>query len=199
MLAAFGRVPRERFVPEALVEQAYDNEPLPIGERQTISQPLVVALMLEALQLRGERVLEVGTGSGYQTALLAEMGTQVVSVERSPELRLRAARTLDALGYRDVRVREGDGSLGWPDAAPYDGIVVSAGAPYIPDALVQQLGDGGRLVIPVGPSEGQELVRLERAGARIRATRLGPVRFVPLVGAAAWGAPFSNGSAGPAG
>ncbi len=198
VLAAFDHVPRERFVPPEQRERAYRDEPLPIGEGQTISQPFVVALMLQALELTGrERVLEVGTGSGYQTALLAQLAVEVISLERSPRLAAAATALLAELGVPRVRVFQADGSLGWPAAAPYQAIVVSASAPYVPDALVRQLDEGGRLVLPVGPAEGQELVLLVRRGHGLRRTRLGPVRFVPLIGAEGWGAPFSNGAAHP--
>ncbi len=195
VLDAMLRVPRERFIAAEFQDRAYENEPLPIGEEQTISQPFVVALMLESLRLRGtERVLEIGTGSGYQTALLAELTAEVISVERSAVLAKRAAALLVALGYQRVRLHHADGSLGWPPNAPYQGIVVSAGAPSVPDALLHQLADGGRLVIPVGPSDGQELILLERNPNGMRRVTLGAVRFVPLVGAAAWSAPFPDGA-----
>jgi protein-L-isoaspartate(D-aspartate) O-methyltransferase len=195
VLAAMARVPREAFVADEHGAQAYENEPLPIGEGQTISQPFVVALMLEALRLVGsEHVLEVGAGSGYQTALLAELAGSVVSLERSAALAHRARHILRELGYQAVCVQQADGTLGWPPAAPYQAIVVSAAAPYVPDALLQQLDDGGRLVLPVGGSASQDLVLLERQGAGLRRTRLGPVRFVPLIGRAGWGGPTGNGA-----
>ena len=190
VLAAIGRVPRDRFVPEAERGEAWANVALPIGAGQTISQPFVVALMTEALALRGpERVLEVGTGSGYQTAILAELAAEVVSVERHPELATEAEPTLRQLGYHNVAIHVGDGTTGWPDAAPYDRIIVTAAGPRVPPPLLAQLHeDGGRLVIPVGEPDDQQLVVVERQGDRTRERRLGPVRFVPLIGRAGWAA-----------
>lgn len=193
VLAAMRAVPRERFVPEARRDEACADHPLPIGAGQTISQPYIVALMSEALQLRGhERVLEIGTGSGYAAAVLARLAAEVHSVERIPGLAEGARRVLAALGVANVQVHVGDGTLGWPAAAPYDAIVVTAAGPQLPPALRAQLAPGGRLVMPVGASHGwQDLLRLTRAAgdgsdAPDRLERLCSVAFVPLLGAQGW-------------
>ena len=199
VLGALGRVPRDRFVPEEHRAEAWANAALPIGAGQTISQPFVVALMTEALALRGpERVLEIGTGSGYQTAILAELAAEVVSVERHAELAAGAERLLRELGYRNVAVHVGDGTTGWADAAPYDRIIVTAAGPRVPPPLLAQLrADGGRMVIPVGEPHDQHLVAVDRDGDQTRETTLGPVRFVPLIGRAGWAARIQeNGSHG---
>jgi protein-L-isoaspartate(D-aspartate) O-methyltransferase len=180
---ALDTVPRERFVPPALAARAYENNPLPIGEGQTISQPFIVALMTELLQLPpGARVLEVGTGSGYQAAILAEMGMRVHSIEIVAPLAERARAALDAAGYASVVTRIGDGYQGWPDAAPFDGIIVTAAPDHVPPALVEQLKPGGRMVIPVGPnwlSQELRVIRKEPDGRTVTQRTL-PVRFVPL-------------------
>lgn len=189
VLAAMRAVPRDLFVPAALRDQAWEDHPLPIGADQTISQPYIVALMAEALQLRGpERVLEIGTGSGYAAAVLARLCAQVETVERIAELADRATRQLADLGVANVNVHCADGTLGWPDAAPYDAILVTAGGPVIPLALQSQLAPGGRLVMPVGASRGwQDLVRVTRAGPDdFRTESLCEVAFVPLLGAQGW-------------
>ncbi len=188
VLAAIARVPRERFVAEELRAEAWTNGALPIGAGQTISQPYVVALMTAALGPRPtDRILEIGTGSGYQTAVLAELAGAVVSIERHAALATAAAALLDALGYRNVAVHIGDGTVGWPDSAPYDAIIVTAAAPKVPVSLLDQLSpEGGRLVIPVGALRDQDLYRIERHGERIQERLLGPVRFVPLIGHAGW-------------
>jgi protein-L-isoaspartate(D-aspartate) O-methyltransferase len=187
VLDALGRVPREEFVPAGQVEQAYRNSALPIGEGQTISQPFVVGLMTRELGLTGtERVLEVGTGSGYQTTILAELAGHVVTVERHPALLERARKILDRLGYRNVEPHVSNGTLGWPAGAPYDRVIVTAAGPDVPQPLLDQLAPGGRLVIPVGSAEQQELVLLTREGGGFQRRTLGPVRFVPLVGRAGW-------------
>ena len=187
VLEAIARVPRERFVAQELRAHAYENRPLPIGHGQTISQPLIVALMTQALGLRGEeKVLEVGTGSGYQAALLSHLAAEVVSVERVSELAERADSTLAALGYTNVRINIGGETLGRPDEAPYDAIIVTAGAPKVPHELVQQLDLGGRMVVPVGSRDLQELVRVVKDDKGITLENLGPCRFVPLLGAGAW-------------
>ena len=187
-----GRVPREQFVPRPLVARAYEDGALGIGGGQTISQPYMVARMTEALDLHrwaqahpGEgapRVLDVGTGSGYQAAVLAEMGCRVTSIERDPDLAAEAQDRLRWLGYENVRVVVGDGSEGWEGDAPYAGIVVAAAAPEPPEPLVAQLADGGRLVIPVGTREHQELRVVRRVGDRVEEQSLEPCVFVPLIG-----------------
>lgn len=187
VLAALRAVPRHRFVPEGERANAYADSPLPIGHRQTISQPYVVALMSEAVAPGpGQRVLEIGTGSGYQAAVLAEMGAEVWTIEIVRELGEEAARTLRALGYGAVRTRIGDGYHGWPEAAPFDAIVVTAAPGFVPPALVEQLAPGGRMVLPVGERDGvQELMLVRKdADGRVREESLGPVRFVPMTGAA---------------
>lgn len=188
VIDAMLRVPRHLFVPEALAAQAYSDFPLPIGERQTISQPYMVATMSEALQLKGdEKVLEVGTGSGYQAAVLALLARQVFSLERIPALARQARRVLDAAGFARVNVRVTDGTFGWEEEAPFDAIMVTAGAPAIPRPYLDQLTIGGRLVIPVGDRVSQVLVRVTRRGERdFREERLLGCRFVPLVGDHGW-------------
>jgi protein-L-isoaspartate(D-aspartate) O-methyltransferase len=183
VLAAMRRVPRERFVQEADRALAESDGPLPIGYGQTISQPYIVALMTELLRPhRGMRVLEIGTGSGYQTAVLAECVGTVFTVEIVPDLARGARTVLDELGYRNVRYRIGDGSLGWPEEAPFDGILAAAAPRDVPPALLDQLALGGRLVLPVGSGEGQRLLRVTREPQGPRREILAPVRFVPMTG-----------------
>ena len=188
VLAVLARVPRDMFVDEEHRHLAFEDRALPIGESQTISQPTVVATMTEALDVHAEhRVLEIGTGSGYQAAVLAELAREVISLERHPPLAERARRLLDYLGYRNVRVVVGDGTLGWPEAAPYDRILVTAAGPTIPPALLDQLAPHGRLVLPVGGREDQHLIVVTREpDGALQERSLGPVRFVPLVGAQGW-------------
>jgi protein-L-isoaspartate(D-aspartate) O-methyltransferase len=181
-LAALRKVKRHLFVPEGSRAQAYDDHPLPIGHGQTISQPYIVAFMTEAAGLRGgETVLEIGTGSGYQAAVLGEIAARVYTIEIVAPLAEASAALLRRLGYANVSVRAGDGYLGWPEAAPFDAILVTAAAPRVPEPLKQQLKDGGRLVLPVG-DEWQELVVVTRRGARFEEKRVLPVRFVPMTG-----------------
>jgi protein-L-isoaspartate(D-aspartate) O-methyltransferase len=187
VLAAMRRVPRHQFVQEALRARAYGDHPLPIGEEQTISQPFIVGLMTSLLELSGrEKVLEVGTGSGYQTAVLAELGRRVCSIERLPRLAERARSILESLGYDNVWVRVGNGALGWPDEAPFDRIIVTAGGPSIPPPLVQQLAEGGRMVLPVGASDNQVLTVVDNVAGEIRQREHGECKFVKLVGKYAW-------------
>jgi protein-L-isoaspartate(D-aspartate) O-methyltransferase len=187
VLRALGRVPRHLFVDEAFLDRAYGDSALPIGHGQTISQPLMVATMTEALQLEGtEKVLEIGTGSGYQTAVLAEIADRVFSVERVAALYRRARALLDRLGYHRVVLKHGDGTLGWRDHAPYDAIVVTAGAPHVPAALRDQLKEGGRLVIPVGGRHQQDLVRVTRRAGGDLSELLGGCVFVSLIGNDGW-------------
>jgi protein-L-isoaspartate(D-aspartate) O-methyltransferase len=189
VLEAMRTVPREAFVPENLAEFSYDDTPLPIAEEQTISQPYIVALMAEALELGpGDKVLEIGAGSGYAAAVLSRMAREVYAIERHESLARAAQARLARLGLTNVHVFHGDGTLGWPDQAPYDGIVVAAGGPEVPPALLEQLAAGGRLVIPIGPDpRTQNLLRVRhrRDGSEVRED-LGPVRFVPLIGAQGW-------------
>jgi protein-L-isoaspartate(D-aspartate) O-methyltransferase len=187
VLAAMRRVPRHRFVQEALRDRAYGDHPLPIGEEQTISQPFIVGLMTSLLELTGrEKVLEVGTGSGYQTAVLAELARRVCSIERLPRLAERARAALESLGYDNVWVRVGNGALGWPDEAPFDRIIVTAGGPSLPPPLVQQLAAGGRMVLPVGRGDNQVLTVVDNVGGEIRQREHGECKFVRLVGKYAW-------------
>jgi len=184
VLRVMGQVRRHLFVPERMGEYAYLDHPLPIGSEQTISQPYMVAYMTQALELENtDKVLEIGTGSGYQAAVLAKIVEQVFSIEIIPELAQRAAVLLQELGYENVQVRTGDGYLGWPEEAPFDAIIVTAAPDHVPSALVKQLAPGGRLVIPLGNKK-QELVRLVRVGEEIREESLLPVRFVPMTGQA---------------
>jgi protein-L-isoaspartate(D-aspartate) O-methyltransferase len=181
VLAAMDKVPRHLFVPESLRSGAYADEPLPIGEGQTISQPYIVAYMTEALGLRGgEKVLEIGTGSGYQTAVLAEIAGEVWTVEIVEKLARRARGILDALGYADIRYRVGDGSAGWPEEAPYDAVMVTAAAARIPELLEGQLAVGGRMIVPVG-TDLQELFLVRKGKKGFERERRLAVRFVPLV------------------
>ena len=188
VLRAMRKVPRHLFVEEALIPQAYEDHPLPLGHGQTISQPYVVAWMTELLEVsRGQRVLEIGTGSGYQAAVLAELGAYVFTVERVRPLYEAARRLLESLRYLKVRFKLDDGTLGWPDEAPFDRIVVTAGGPRIPEPLLAQLADPGRMVIPVGASRrSQELHVVRKENGRILARKLGDVMFVDLVGAHGW-------------
>ena len=187
VLRAVGKVPRHLFVDEALVGRAYGDHPLPIGDGQTISQPYMVALMTEALELHGhERVLEIGTGCGYQTAVLAEVCGKVFSVERLKSLADRATRRLDGLGYYNVLVRVADGSLGWKEEAPFDAILVAAAAPTIPQALIDQLAPKGRLIVPVGDAYTQSLRKGVREETGMRWSDLGGCVFVKLVGQQGW-------------
>jgi len=187
VLAAMQTVPRHEFVPDALRANAYDDQPLPIGEEQTISQPFMVASMTEALELSGrESVLEIGAGSGYQSAVLSLLAREVDAVESRASLAALARARLARLGYANVRVHVGDGTLGWPAAAPFDAILVTAAAPEIPAPLGAQLVEGGRLVLPVGSAEMQTLLRVRRRGGQMFTERLFPCRFVPLVGRYGW-------------
>ena len=183
VLTAMARVPRHEFVADPYRAQAYDDNPLPIGEGQTISQPYIVALMLEMLHLSEEDiVLEIGTGSGYQTALLAQLSRHVYSIERHATLAAQAQAVLARLGYRNVTIEVGDGSKGFPAHAPFDGIIVSAAAPELPQALFEQLKEGGRLVIPVGPAEAQFLPLVTKEEGKPVLSEQIPCRFVPLIG-----------------
>jgi protein-L-isoaspartate(D-aspartate) O-methyltransferase len=187
VLQAFRRVPRERFVGAHLAKHAYDDGPLPIGEGQTISQPYVVALMAEAARIApGSRVLDVGTGSGYAAAILAEIAGEVLTIERHTALADAARETLQQLGYENIEVMAGDGTRGVPGRAPFDAILVAAGAPVVPVSLKQQLAEGGRLVIPVSANEHQDLLVITRHGDSFTEENLGGVRFVSLVGEEGW-------------
>jgi protein-L-isoaspartate(D-aspartate) O-methyltransferase len=184
VLAAMRAVPRHHFVPSDYLGQAYGDHPLPIGYGQTISQPYIVALMTEALHLEpGERVLEIGTGSGYQAAVLAELGVETFTVEIIPELAEQAEMTLAEVGYGDVQVRQADGYFGWEEHAPFDAVIVTAAPDHLPQPLANQLAEGGRLVIPIGPTGAvQTLWLFEKIDGELQATNLGAVRFVPFTG-----------------
>ncbi|MGB2706468.1 MAG: protein-L-isoaspartate(D-aspartate) O-methyltransferase [Candidatus Omnitrophota bacterium] len=187
VLEAFRKVERHKFVPEDMRESAYEDHPLPIGEDQTISQPYMVALMTQCLRLKGsEKVLEIGTGSGYQAAVLATLAKEVYSLERIASLAERAEGVLKVLGYSNVRVGVGDGTLGWKEHAPYDGIIVTAAAPKIPEAYIEQLNEGGRLVIPVGSSFSQILTVIEKGPSGVTASEICGCVFVPLLGKEGW-------------
>lgn len=187
VLTAMSKVPRHHFVAEGLEGQAYSDRALPIEQGQTISQPYMVAIMTAGLELEGgEKVLDVGTGSGYQTAVLAEIAARVFSIERIEKLAAKAKKTLDELGYRNVVVKVGDGTLGWKQFAPYDRILVSAGSPKVPPPLVDQLADGGILVVPVGDSVSQKLMVVRKKAGRAKATDSCACTFVPLVGKEGW-------------
>jgi len=187
VLSAMARVPRHLFVPPELVPYAYEDRPLPIGAGQTISQPYIVALSTQALELSPQdRVLEIGTGSGYQAAVLAELAGEVYTVERLPELSQAARERLERLGYRNLHFRVGDGTKGWPDEAPFDAILVTAAAPKVPQSLVEQLAEGGRLVIPIGGRESQDLWLMRRRTRRLEKVYLCPCTFVPLIGEEGW-------------
>ncbi len=183
VLAAMQAVPRHEFVPPELRDRAYDDRPLPIGYDQTISQPYIVAFMSEALKLQPtDRVLEVGTGSGYQAAVLGMLAREVYSIEIVEPLAGRAAADLKRLGYSNIHVRAGDGYLGWPEAAPFDAVIVTCAPDHIPAPFVQQLKDGGRMIIPVGDRNGQRLIVLEKHGSKIEQRAVLPVMFVPMTG-----------------
>ena len=188
VMAAIGKVPRHRFVPVPLQSSAYDNRPLPIGEGQTISQPYTVALMTELLRIEpGMRVLEIGTGSGYQAAILARIGAEVYTVERIPKLCEAARERLLSQGYFSAHVKLDDGTLGWPSLAPFERILVTAGGPEVPPPLVDQLAEGGRLLLPVGTTrKNQCLVLVEKARGLVEQTEICGVQFVDLVGAHGW-------------
>jgi protein-L-isoaspartate(D-aspartate) O-methyltransferase len=190
VLKAMEKIPRHLFIDEALRDQAYSDGPLPIGENQTISQPYIVALMTEALELKGhEKILELGTGSGYQTAVLAELASRVLSIERISFLAAKARKILDSLNYFNVALRVGDGTYGWREESPFDGIMVTAGAPRVPDSLVEQLAVGGKLVVPVGNRYSQDLLKVTRLSEKTGDTEtedLGGCRFVSLIGEHGW-------------
>lgn len=187
VLEAFRKVPRHVFVSEALMDQAYSDFPLPIGEQQTISQPFIVAEMTQALVLKeNDRVLEIGTGSGYQAVILAEIAYKVFTIERIHKLLMRARKIFVELGYHNIVSKLSDGTLGWQDKSPFDAILVTAGAPEIPYPLINQLAMGGRMVIPVGDRHSQELIKIYRDERGIRQTSLGGCRFVKLVGEYGW-------------
>ncbi|HUU39785.1 MAG TPA: protein-L-isoaspartate(D-aspartate) O-methyltransferase [Desulfatiglandales bacterium] len=187
VLHAIGKIPRHLFIEEALIGEAYNDHPVPIGEKQTISQPYIVALMTEELELKGtENVLEIGTGSGYQTAILAELTSRVYTVERIKSLLVIARKLLAQLGYDNILFKAFDGTLGWKEFAPFDAILVTAGAPTIPQPLTEQLADNGRLIIPVGDRQNQELIKITRNGETLIKKSLGGCRFVNLIGAYSW-------------
>jgi len=187
VLDALARVPRHLFVEEALRDRAYGDHPLPIGEQQTISQPYIVALMTSLLALTGpEKVLEIGTGSGYQTAVLARLARRVCSIERLPSLAMRARALLEELGYTNVWIRVANGALGWPDEAPFERILVAAGGPSVPPPLFEQLAEGGRMMLPIGDAASQTLTLVEKVAGAMRTTPYGDCMFVKLVGKYAW-------------
>lgn len=187
VLTAMAKIPRELFVPHEYRDSAYKDGPLPIGEGQTISQPYMVALMTQCLQLQGhEKVLEIGTGSGYQTAVLLSITPHIYSIERLPTLAQFAVDNLKALGYENVKIKVGDGSCGWPEEKPFDAIIVTAAALTIPEVLKDQLSDGGRLVIPVGPRYSQDLFKVTRSGNDFITEEVTGCVFVPLIGRHGW-------------
>jgi protein-L-isoaspartate(D-aspartate) O-methyltransferase len=187
VLKVMGKIPRNLFIEEALSGEAYNDHPLPIGHKQTISQPYIVALMTEALELTGEeKVLEIGTGSGYQTAILADLSRKVFTVERIRDLMVKARNILADLGYNNIMFKAFDGTLGWKEYEPYDAIMVTAGAPKIPEPLLDQLADGGRLIIPVGNRFSQELIKVTKKNGNIIQKNFGGCRFVDLVGVHGW-------------
>ncbi len=187
VLEAMGKIPRHLFVEEALDGESYNDHPLPIGQKQTISQPYMVALMTQALELTGkEKTLEIGTGSGYQTAILAELSEKVCTVERIRPLMEKARKLLAELGYTNILFKAFDGTLGWKEYQPYDAIMVTAGAPKLPQPLLDQLDDGGRLVIPIGDRFSQELIKIVREKDRYKEKNLGGCRFVDLIGVHGW-------------
>ena len=187
VLQAMGKIPRDRFIEEALKGEAYNDHPLPIGHKQTISQPYIVALMTEALELTGnERTLEIGTGSGYQTAILAELSEKVYTVERIKSLLVKSRNILAELGYNNILFKAFDGTLGWKEYEPYDAIIVTAGAPNVPQPLLDQLAEGGRLIIPVGNRFSQELIKMTKKRGRYIQKNLGGCRFVDLIGVHGW-------------
>jgi len=187
VIASMRKIPRHLFVDSGLVNRAYDDSALPIGDKQTLSQPYMAARMSEALRLKGnEKVLEIGTGSGYQTALLAELCFNVFSVEKIRALSHKARRLLDQLDYQNIALHVGDGTIGWSEHAPYDGIIVTAGAPHPPKPLLEQLSVGGRLLIPIGDDQVQILVRVTRTRYNFKEERLGECKFVKLLGKYAW-------------
>ena len=187
VLASMRKVPRHLFVSEALMDQAYNDFPLPIGEQQTISQPFIVAEMTQALNLtKNDRVLEIGTGSGYQAAILAQIAFRVYTIERIHSLYTRARKLFDQLGYHNIVTRYSDGTTGWKDEGPFEAIIVTAGAPEIPEVLINQLAIGGRMVIPVGDQYTQDLIKLVRDKQGIHKTNLGGCRFVKLIGEHGW-------------
>lgn len=187
VLNAFKKIPRHEFVPEENKPDAYEDCPLPIGKGQTISQPYMAALMTELLKLKDDsRVLEIGTGSGYQTAILCDIAAEVYSIERIPYLAERAGKILNGLGYKNFKINTGDGSTGWAEHSPYDGILVTAGAPKIPESLVAQLKESGRLVVPVGNSFSQVLTLVEKKGRSFNTEQVCGCVFVPLIGKDGW-------------
>lgn len=190
VLDAMLKVPRHEFVPEDMRPYAYEDRPLPIGEGQTISQPYMVALMTQCMELEGpESVLEIGAGSGYQAAILAEIAANVYTIERFPSLLQRAQEVLARLGYTNYEALVGDGTLGWEENAPFNGIMVTAGAPDVPPSLLEQLADKGRLVIPIGPERYQTLYKIVKKGKKIRREFVTYCSFVPLIGKEGWGNP----------
>ena len=187
VLQAMGKIPRHLFMQEALAGEAYNDHPVPIGEKQTISQPYIVALMTEALELKGsENTLEIGTGSGYQTAILAELSSRVYTIERIKSLLVKARKLLAKMSYNNILFKAFDGTLGWKEYAPFDAIMVTAGAPNVPEPLKEQLADNGRIIIPVGDRYTQELIKITRKGENFEQEGLGGCRFVNLIGVHGW-------------
>jgi len=187
VLQVMGKIPRHLFIEDALYGEAYNDHPVPIGEKQTISQPYIVALMTEALELKeNENTLEIGTGSGYQTAILAELSSRVYTIERIKSLLGNARKLLSQLGYDNILFKAFDGTLGWKEYAPFDAIMVTAGAPHLAKPLIDQLADNGRMIIPVGDRYSQELIKVIRKGKELEQESLGGCRFVNLIGAHGW-------------
>jgi protein-L-isoaspartate(D-aspartate) O-methyltransferase len=187
LLQAMGKISRHLFIQEALAGEAYNDHPVPIGEKQTISQPYIVALMTEALELKGsENTLEIGTGSGYQTAILAELSSRVYTIERIKSLLVKARKLLAKLNYNNILFKAFDGTLGWKEYAPFDAIMVTAGSPNVPEPLKEQMADNGRMIIPVGDRYTQELMKITRKGDNFEQAGLGGCRFVNLIGLHGW-------------